>query len=409
MIKVYVNKPHKNKHEYTFKCSIQFIYNSIFPIKRFAKYSLLNRGYDNRNECIFGFKAKNFDIPHSQVWDSIYPLFYLTRRGGPLYGKDDNHAVIEFDFPVLKEAKDFFIKRASKFGIYLDVKADFYSKEFELETKENALSFSGGKDSGLLYGLLRELGKTPELFSTTNVSARNYENLPIKKSVALGEDLASRLIPAFISNFKNIYYGAALDELVYREPWQQYYDQGSQEAAIEFSNFLKSIGIEKSFRSPAGVLPSNLIQSILYKRYPDLYRKQFSVKKGKKTKKNLHISLCKIYHGIDYSNQSSEKLFKTLLSDFVEKQLKYPNLFGFRDHREIFHKEMRSIIYRMREHPLFSEVKDDIPDSWNADWIDQIHLYLKPDIDEDILTIFKEYAPIADNNVWQPDHANAQC
>jgi hypothetical protein len=398
MIEIQVHKPHKTKHEYTFNCSISFTYTGIIPVKRNIKYLLFNRGYNKRNESVFGFKAKNFKIQHSHEWDSIYPLLYLTQTGGPLFGLKDNDAVIRFDYPILKKVKNFFIKRAFDNGIHLTVEADLYSETFHKKADGNALSFGGGKDSRLAYGVLRELDKTPQLYTTINAGAKDYEEFHINKSIALGEDITTRLIPAYMSNFKNIYYGGSLTGLVYRKPWQKYYSQGAYEATLEFSNLFKSLGIEKCFRSPTNVLPSNLIQYILHNRYPSLYKNQYSMRPGRKNSKNLQLSLCKIYHEIDFSEHLNNELFKSLLSEFVENQNNNP-YFGLRGHREIVVKEMRAIIYRMQNHPLFKEVRDIIPRSWDADWIDKVHPYLQPNIDEAILDIFKEYAPVSEERV----------
>ena len=47
----------------------------------------------------------------------------------------------------------------------------------------------------------------------------------------------------------------------------------------------------------------------------------------------------------------------------------------------VIRKEMRAIIYHMRDHSLFAEVRPQIPSSWKGKWIDFIHSYAVPDID----------------------------
>ncbi len=69
-----------------------------------------------------------------------------------------------------------------------------------------------------------------------------------------------------------------------------------------------------------------------------------------------------------------------------------PEDFGYHGLRELHRKEMCCIIYKLRDHKLFSQVRDIIPESWDEEWIDYIHSYVYPDIDTKILEIYTEYA-----------------
>ncbi len=40
-----------------------------------------------------GFTARNFEIQHSELWDSVVPLLHLTRNGGPLFKTDYSRAI----------------------------------------------------------------------------------------------------------------------------------------------------------------------------------------------------------------------------------------------------------------------------------------------------------------------------
>ena len=160
----------------------------------------------------------------------------------------------------------------------------------------------------------------------------------------------------------------------------------------EFSNLLSSLGIEMEFMSPASILPPNIIQKILFQRYPELYKYQYSVKPESQSEKNLHISLCEIYHGIDFTQHCSTELFRRLLKKFVNEEMADPENSGYRNYREVFRGEMRCIIYKMRNHQLFNEVKNIIPESWDGEWIDCVHTYVYPEIDTRILDIFTQYA-----------------
>jgi hypothetical protein len=76
----------------------------------------------------------------------------------------------------------------------------------------------------------------------------------------------------------------------------------------------------------------------------------------------------------------------------VRKNLQFPDEHGYRNCRRLFDYEMRGIIYAHKDEATFAGVRDDIPASWKQDWFDYVHSYAYPNIDGDVLKIFREYA-----------------
>jgi len=399
MLMIEVLPPIKTKNRYEFRCILKGkdfnFHEAVYRCKSVIK------GYGSLTESVirFGYISKNFEIKHSEMWDSIYPLCFLTRNGGPLYGTKYNQAQIRFKYPILEKVRKFYIERAANFGLSIDVEGPTYDRSFEIPTNGTVLAFGGGKDSRMLLGLLEETGYDPEIYTA------GEENVPdIKKAKivrAISGRLLDRIMPALMSGSKTFMNGCGLGEAVLTHPWMAYYDWGSPRSLQEFSSLMESLGVSIKLQAPVCILPSNVIQEILFKRYPHLYKYQLSVpnprlfkyRQGVPIEKNLHVSLCKIYHGIDFTEHCSEKLFKRLLKIFVSDQLKILETSGFLPHREYFDREMRCITFRMREHSLFREVRGLIPDDWNDNWIDCIHTYVYPEINPAFLKIYKEYAP----------------
>ncbi len=208
----------------------------------------------------------------------------------------------------------------------------------------------------------------------------------------------NRIVPSLMSQKKNIYLGGSLADVELVMPWHQSYDILSPTALKEFSLFLKAVGIDTNLYSPAGMLPHNIVQKILHDRYPEIYRFQYSTAKEDCSEKNLGVSLSKMYHGIDFRDYCSEKLFVELLKDFVQSQITNEKAYGLRNHRRVIRKEMCAIIYHMQDHPLFSEVRSQIPSSWKGRWIDFIHSYTVPDIDSRFMEVYNEYATDIDDH-----------
>jgi len=340
----------------------------------------------------FGYEGVNFEILHSPIWDSIYPLLYLTRNGGPLFNRHEE-AVINFRYPIITTVKDFYFKRAKNFGIEIEITGPEHEAVFEGTTKGVAVAFGGGKESRLIWGILDELGLEPRLYSSLSLQETNYAaDTPANISKPIGDfSLANRVMPTLMSQSSKAYIGMGISECERTNPWHQYYDF-SNRALTEFSDLLFSLGLNTKCLSPMAVVPYNIIQRILTERYPKKYAGQMSVSPGSRNVKNLQISLCKLYHSIDFSSHCDTRLFRSLLSGFVHAQLRNPEDFGPRNGRRFAVMEMRSLTYHLREHELLTDVKALIPDEWKGEWIDNIHLYVAPNTEPGFVEIYSQYA-----------------
>ena len=144
--------------------------------------------------------------------------------------------------------------------------------------------------------------------------------------------------------------------------------------------------------TPATVLPYNIIQRILHDRFPDLYRYQVSTRPGSRSEKSLHIALIKMVNGYSFERQCSDEVLGQMLEKFVRHQTAEPADHGYRNRRLTVQREMRAIIWRLRDRPIFAAVRDRIPDDWDASWIDYIHPYVLPSLDSEYLAIYRDYA-----------------
>lgn len=368
------------------KFNIKKLVLSIFP-------KMSSRIYGVRT---FGYISLNFEIIHLGIWDSIYPLMHLLRGGGPIFGSEYSKCHFVFMYPVLEEVKNFYIKRANDYGLSLTVGGPTFNRIYDVPTDGNAMAFGGGKDSRLVYGVLTEIGCEPLIYNA-NPGSDEVPDLDVKRVKTLQYGITNRIMPAFMSLSRKVFLGNGLGEAHLYNPWQEYYEWAATRPMRQFSSLLSSLGVETEIISPVSVLPYNIIQKILFQRYPDLYKYQYSVSPEEESEKNLHVSLLEIYHDIDFSKHCSEELFRRLLKGFVDEQMANPENYGYRRLREVIRNEMRCIIYRMREHQLFFEVKDIAPKSWDGEWIDYIHTYVYPDIDSRILDIYTKYAKTIEN------------
>ena len=403
MITIY--PPIKENRKYVFTYTgIESL--EILPDKS-GKLWYKESGAENTKE--FGFTALNYDIKHLEIWDNIYPLLHLLGDGGPIFGKH-TEAHIHFNFSLNRTVKVFFVSRAKNMGISLKITADKINDNMlKISTKGNALPFGGGKDSRLLYGILNEKFGEVETYSAplnphpnSNLFCSDNEDFVSKggKNVSpvCRNTIWNRIVPSLMSQKKNIFLGGNLGSVELVTPWHQIYDILSPTALKDFSSLLKAVGIDTNLYSPAGMLPHNIIQKILHDRYPEIYRYQYSTAKEDRSEKNLGVSLSKMYHNIDFRDNCSEKLFVELLKNFVQSQIVNEKDYGLRNHRRVIRKEMRAIIYHMQDHPLFAEVRSQIPSFWKGRWIDFIHSYAVPDIDSRFVEIYKEYATDIDGH-----------
>jgi hypothetical protein len=377
MLVIEVAVPHRSDDRYEFECRVR--------VRRTPVQRLLGRkpppeqvGHHRIPGRIrFGFRSPTRPIEHHPVWDAIYPLFFLTRNGGPVFDTGHRQAIIRSSSSVPAVVRDFYVKRASDMGIELTVEAPESDVRFEGSASDrDVLAFGGGKDSRALLGMLRELGRDPVVATS---GASNAPDLPHAiVSDAIDGALADRLMAALMLRGRYLYVGGGLGEAHHVTPWQRYYDVCSPRPMAAMSQMLGSVGIRTELRVPLAILPYNITQRIVFERYPDLYRHQVSVPDGHHSEKNLHVSLCRYHHRIPLGPQCPDELFRTLLDEFVTRQLGQPQPFGARGHREGFHREMRAIIHRHRDDRLFAGIRARVPDEWAGDWIDYVHTYVDP-------------------------------
>ncbi len=342
----------------------------------------------------FGFESRDVAIAHHELWDAIYPLMFLTRNGGPLFHTRHESAVIRVAYPIPRLVRDFYVRRAADFGLAVTVEADTTDAVPPCPTEGHVLAFGGGKDSRLLLGVLREAGRSPRVVTAGAANAADVPGAWV--TTPLNGVLADRVMPALMARGRHFYFGSGLGEAHRETPWHQYFDWGSPRALGEFSRLLAAFGVRMALHAPAAMLPYNLIQRILFERYPELFAHQRSVEPEERTEKNLHVSLCEIHHGIPFHRHCSEGVFRELLDGFVRRQLAAPFDFGYRNHRETIHREMRAIAFRHRDHALFAAVRTRLPGDWDGPWIDYVHAYVAPEAPAEFLEVYSRYALTVD-------------
>ncbi len=389
MLDIEVREPNRTPTRYEFDCVVrrgagswrQHIRRRLRPRKSY--------------ELRFGFRALNFEIDHHAVWDSFYPLFYLTRNGGPLFGTHHDRAWIRFEYPIDTTVREFFIRRAADFGISITIEGPAADIRLDRPTQGDVIAFGGGKESRLILGLLRELGSDPIVFASGADMAADIPEARITEPVnGLPGVLADRVMPTYMTLGRRQFHGAGFGDVHRVGPWHQHYDVSAPAAVAQTSRLFTRLGADVELVVPVSVLPFNQVQRILFERYPELYAGQVSIETESRSEKNLHVSLLKLAHGIPFEDHCSEPLFRRLLQKFVRRSNNSNLGWGYRRHRELVRREMRAITRRHRDEPLFETVRDAVPDDWDEPWIDYVHAYAHPTLDPAFLAIYGEHAPI---------------
>lgn len=393
-LRVDVPRPVKTPERYEFRCEVSGNPPSLRSVTR-RVLSVVRRSVRRRalrhGPGHFGFRATNFEITHSDLWDSVFPLMYLTRNGGPLYRTEFDTAVVRVRYPLEATIADFFVRRAAHFGLNITLEADLVTRQFDWPTSGRVQPFGGGKDSRALYGLLSELGQAPRL-STSGAAHRPPDLRDVQLSEPIGGSLTEKIMPSLMSGAAHFYFGGSLNDSHWRDPWQQYYDMASPEGHQQLTALFRSVGVDLTLHGPLILLPANVIQHLLATRYPDLAVHQVSTTAGRANEKNLHISLAKLHHGLPFEWHCPAPLFRRLLRQFVSEKTARPDEFGYHGNREVFHREMMAILARHRDDPRLSDVAARIPHSWGGTWIDAVHLYVHPKVEPDALAIFRTVA-----------------
>lgn len=340
-----------------------------------------------------GIKDSNFDIPHHEMWDSFFPLMYLSRNGGPLYGKSVTCARVRAAYPLHRAVVDFFVSRARRFGLDIRIESATFDRHYDETSTGDLVLFGGGKDSRLLLGTLREIGADPKVICARG--DRYASDLPDTLTYAVPNfSMPARIVPGLMLKPRNLYHGSGLGEVHINQPWQQYFDISAQSALDDMSNLLRNLGFDINLQAPQSILPYNLVQKILSLRYPALAAGQVSVMPQEVSEKNLHVALLKIYHGINADSHCERELLDKMLVKFVVDALgEGADDFGLNRHREVIHREMRAIIFRLHRQGRIELPAQLCPlAGWDEPWIDFIHEYCNPAVPDALMAIYREYA-----------------
>ena len=257
-VRLDVYPPVRTAERYEFRCDIRGVPLTLTTAARHVRGVARGVGSPFHDRIHFGFRAVNFRIAHHEVWDSVFPLLFLTRNGGPLFNRGHNSATIRVHYPILEAVRAFYVRRAAHMGIDVTIEADTFERTYDVACTGRMQTFGGGKESRLLFGLLRELGRTPRV--TTGGAVHAPADLQtVEVSEPLWGALAERVMPALMSGAAVVYFGGSLAEAFHHRPWHQYYDMASPEGQREFTDLLRSLGIAVALDGPLVVLPPNLL------------------------------------------------------------------------------------------------------------------------------------------------------
>jgi hypothetical protein len=358
------------------------------PVKTKREYifSFYSRKVLIRN---FGFKTTNFDIPHGSIWDTLYPMMFITRNGGPVFNKLDE-ATLVFEYPVVKEVVDLMIDRCKMQGINLTVDAP---SEIMATAQEPlwdcVVGFGGGKESSLNCGITRELGYSPMMMMGSrrqSVPKRRWNWDDIVFTNPINKGISDRLVAQLMCG-RVLYHGSCLDDSMKTNPWHQYYDIGCQESWNTMNDMFKSVGVDRSVYTPLECLPCAQIPKILCTRYPDVAEKRKSVDDFSFGEKNMHVSLCEMTGGIDPAFHCKPDMLVDLVNRFIDKYNSED--YGKRDARLLARDGMCAMLYYLRDHKYLKPVKDRIKDEWEREFIHKGHFY--KDVPKEFESIIREY------------------
>lgn len=370
-----VEKPYKSDQEYSF---------SIGQSDGGQKQAIQKIGFCNTN----------FPIPHHPIWDSFYPLMFITRNGGPVFNTNYREVIVSFDYVTSEDVVSFFQNRAKNFGFELYVTTKTAEIHLDKKTSNDLVLFGGGKDSRLILGMLKEFGLDPIVCSAKG--SHYAQDIPNALTYdTFNFAMPARIVPAMMLCPKNIFYGAGLGEVHETFPWHQFMDISTPNALKETSDLFMSVGANINFHTPASVLPYNLIQKILALRYPLLHKRQISVERNKPGNSGGHkltlVVLCHLYHGLDYSNVADRDVFLHHGHNLLEKYKNDPEkMLGFRRNYEIIIREIIALMFETNKQNKVE--KFDADWLWQEPWIDYVHPYQNPGLDTQFFELYSEYA-----------------
>jgi hypothetical protein len=370
------------------------------PTKKPTEYLFSYRRYSQRGKLAkFGFRMNRVDLPHGTVWDTLYPLLYLTRNGGPVFNKHDQVGIL-FDYPVVDEVVETMKQRCRSQGIELQVSApDSVEPTFGAPVWDHVVGFGGGKESSLICGMARELGYSPMMLMGSprpSTPAKRWTWDDIRFFRPLNKGVSDRLVVQLMCG-ANLYHGSCLDDSMRTTPWHQYFDIGSQEGWNQMNAMFDRLGMGRRVYTPLEPVPCAMVSTVLCERYPEVARLRKSVDLQSKGEKNMHVSLCEMMGGIDPSDHCSPELLRQLVGRFMEKYEK--GNYGKRDARKLAMWGMLAMLHHLRGHEILSGFE--IPDSWKREFIHYGHFYKDtPDGFGHILAEHLEPAPASPDD-WE--------
>ena len=381
MIRITVHPPRKTPHEYLFLYEIE-----------------------GGGAGTFGITTETFEIPHDPLWDTLYPLMWLTRNGGPVFGEHDE-VRITLAYPVLWHVIGVMEDRAKRQGINTKVYSPTVTETAGCPSFwPNVVGFGGGKESSLICGMARELGLSPQMMMGTMDAGRQslrwpWEDISFFKPVNKG--VTDRLILQMMCG-NTVYHGAGLGDTWRSDPWTQYYDIGSQEGWNQFNDMFARLGVNRRVIVPLQCVPFAQVPRILCERYPDIaVRRRSTDRRGKFSEKNLHVTLCEMVGDVPYDMHCTPAILCQLVESFVARG----DDFGFRNSRRLVHLEIRAMLWHLRDSPELAPVRHLITDvDWCRSWPWMGHYYHQTPTEFE--EIIREYLPSApdgtacDGGVW---------
>lgn len=375
MLTIRIPRPIKKPHEYRFLCPIS-----------------------TGGARTFGLTTETFAIPHDVLWDTVYPLIYMTRMGGPIYSLHKKATLI-FQYPIVKAVAKMIIARCRQQGFELRIEAP--GEILPGPTPfiwDNVVGFGGGKESSLMAGITRELGLKPQMMMGTKGAgpcAKRWDWDDITFFNPIGKGTCDRLIIQMMCG-KTVYHGAELESNWEHTPWHYYYDIGVQECWDVWNKVFSYLGVDRRVLVPLQVLSCAQMPKVLCNRYPEIARVRKSVDRVN-TLKNFHVALCEMTSGIDFRDHIPLAVFTAQAASFIPEAENY----GFRMARYITYKGICSMLYHNRDNKLLSGL--DIKDEWDYRFIHYGHYYrgTPPEFRE----ILEQYVPDCGkrkltNGVW---------
>lgn len=356
------------------------------PIKTKTEY-IFSFYSANKKVRNFGFRTDEFEIPHGSVWDTLYPLIYLTRNGGPVYLKYDEVKVV-FQYPVVKEFVELMKRRCKSQGVRLEVEAPAeIEATAEAPVWNTVVGFGGGKESSLNCGITKELGYSPTMLMGSPkppTPRKRWDWDDVVFFIPINKGIVDRLIVQMMCG-GTLYHGSSLDDTWHTIPWQQYYDIGTAESLTALNDTFTKTGIDRKVIAPLRCLPCAQIPKILCDRYPEVGAKRESVNKSARNEKNMHVSLCEMMGDVSILEHCSPELLVILAREFIPKC----NDYGQRNGRMVARLGMCSMLYHLRDHEYLKPIRSLIPDSWDRRFIHYGHFY--KNVPKEFEEIFREY------------------